>query len=289
MPVSSFFSGLQRFAGQALGQAQKDYGKIDRSLGGWLPGGVASPISNIRKQVENTAKEAILSGSGSLMNTLPDRANLFARYMTGVGNRNLELDPSTLKDLRESTTAYPTVPVKTTFVEERPGGKEHTFIAQVRAAGPGLPQSGPVNPYGYTVSGPENPTSVTNTLGRFMATVDPKQKTIRMQDKYDMINKSEDPDLVSGKIQPAKAWNEIESIWNPAAMSRNSPNKIPGFISPPNTDYSVENVKKGLSMSGESPTFSPATRFARALMYMSPIKPQAYDVDIQVPLMGEIK
>jgi hypothetical protein len=46
MSLSTFFSGAQRFAGQALGQAQKAYQKADRATGGWLPGGgTASPIT----------------------------------------------------------------------------------------------------------------------------------------------------------------------------------------------------------------------------------------------------
>jgi hypothetical protein len=46
MPISSFFGGVQRFAGQALGQAQRTYKELDRASGGWLPGGgVASPVT----------------------------------------------------------------------------------------------------------------------------------------------------------------------------------------------------------------------------------------------------
>ena len=46
MSVSSFFGGVQRFAGQAAGQAQRAYTQLDRASGGWLPGGgVASPIT----------------------------------------------------------------------------------------------------------------------------------------------------------------------------------------------------------------------------------------------------
>lgn len=46
MPVSSFFGGVQRFAGQALGQAQRAYSQLDQASGGWLPGGgVASPAT----------------------------------------------------------------------------------------------------------------------------------------------------------------------------------------------------------------------------------------------------
>lgn len=46
MPISSFFGGVQRFAGQALGQAQRAYSQLDQASGGWLPGGgVASPVT----------------------------------------------------------------------------------------------------------------------------------------------------------------------------------------------------------------------------------------------------
>jgi len=44
--VSSFFGGVQRFAGQAIGQAQRAYSQLDKASGGWLPGGgTASPIT----------------------------------------------------------------------------------------------------------------------------------------------------------------------------------------------------------------------------------------------------
>ena len=46
MPVSSFFGGIQRFAGQRLGQARNAYQQLDKLTGGWLPGGgTASPIT----------------------------------------------------------------------------------------------------------------------------------------------------------------------------------------------------------------------------------------------------
>lgn len=46
MPISSFFGGVQRFAGQVLNKAQDTYRQLDRASGGWLPGGgVASPIT----------------------------------------------------------------------------------------------------------------------------------------------------------------------------------------------------------------------------------------------------
>jgi hypothetical protein len=46
VPISSFFGGIQRFAGQKLGDAQRAYQQLDKSAGGWLPGGgVASPVT----------------------------------------------------------------------------------------------------------------------------------------------------------------------------------------------------------------------------------------------------
>ncbi len=46
MPISGFFGGVQRFAGQALNQAQRAYSQLDQASGGWLPGGgTASPIT----------------------------------------------------------------------------------------------------------------------------------------------------------------------------------------------------------------------------------------------------
>ena len=41
--------------------------------------------------------------AGEVFNILPDRMNLFLRYMSGVGNEGLKLDESTLKSLRAAT------------------------------------------------------------------------------------------------------------------------------------------------------------------------------------------
>lgn len=264
MPLSSFFGKVQRFAGQA-------YGALDRSVGGLLPGGAQSALPSVRK-VRQSVKETGLNIAGDALNTLPDRFNLFGRYMTGVGNKNLELDPSTLTDLRRAT-------------EKTPGAQIKTPVGPVDmpSFGPAFPQSGPVYPYGNL----STPKSVTNTLGRFTADVNPAVNTIRIRDTYDMINSSEDTDLVSGKIQPQKAWNEIESMWNPAASMRNAPGKFPFKL--PEKEYNVENVKEGLTITGQSSTYSPATRFARALMYLTPVKPEPYEVDITVPMRGQIK
>jgi len=282
VPLSGFFSGIKRFAGEKLSEAQRGYGQLDKNVfGGVLPGGAASPLS----EVKGRFNQARLDAAGSALNTLPDRVNLFTRYMTGVGNSNLQLDESTLNDLRRSTEKTPVIQQEKK-VTMLPGNVETTFKFEVPTYGPGFPESGPVNPYGIgTASAPK---SVTNTLGRFNATVDARANTIRIQDKYDMVNESEDPDLVSGKFQPQKAWNEIESIWNPAAGLRNLSikNKI---FAPEEKQYNPKNVQKALSATGESPTYSPATRFARALMYVSTVKPKAYDVNITIPMEREIQ
>jgi len=62
VPASSFFDGVQRFAGQVLGQAQRSYSALDRASGGWLPGGgTASPLTRSAQDVNrfvNTVPQA---------------------------------------------------------------------------------------------------------------------------------------------------------------------------------------------------------------------------------------
>jgi hypothetical protein len=58
VPISSFFGGLQRFAGQKLGEAQRAYQQADKSLGGWLPGGgTASPLTRSKQEGERRLLE----------------------------------------------------------------------------------------------------------------------------------------------------------------------------------------------------------------------------------------
>lgn len=277
MPISNFFNQVTRKAGQVWGQT-------DRALGGWLPGGAASPLSQVKEAVRSVASEGAKQVAAVGMNQLPDRVNLFTRYMTGVGNTNLQLDPTTLTDLRRATEQKPGMYAKESegFDEK---GNPIKFVTFAEKQGPGLPASGAVYPYN-----PGAPKSVTNTLGRFTAEANPEENKLRFIDTYDMVNTAEDPDLVSGKVQPRKAWNEIESIWNPAAQFRNKPsNFIGGPPRLPNRGYETQNLQKGLESGEYNPTFSPATRFARALMYVSGQKPQPYSVDITVPYSGQIK
>lgn len=127
MPLSSFFGGVRRFAGQALGQAQRTYKELDRAAGGWLPGGgVASPVTNyvqqrpdfrkperrtlegdIAKSLNSTAefmaatrpavKKAVHNSPdfaqkmlSTGLNQLPASVNLFGRYYTGLADKGLE-------------------------------------------------------------------------------------------------------------------------------------------------------------------------------------------------------
>jgi len=151
--------------------------------------------------LKNKTKDVAAAG----FNQLPDRGNLFLRYMTGVGNRNLDLDDSTLNSLRDSTYSYP----------------EEVFYDQVHGPTGGVykdvkpgpwsiePRSGGVDPYGRGYG-----TNVTQTLGRFNAGVNPDKTVINMTDTYDMVNEVEDPDLVSGKFQPLKAGKAVLSSFH---------------------------------------------------------------------------
>jgi len=224
------------------------------------------------------AGDALDSALGKAFNALPDRFNLFARYATRYGNKNLELDASTLNDLRnavaEENRPYGLGDKVKGF---DPQGKEVEFnLPGAPYQGPIQPRSGPVNPYG------SKDKSVTNTLGRFMADVNPLKNEIRMTETYDMENEAEDPDLVSGKFQPRKAFNQIEAIWNPAAAQRNF--KTDATIRMPDRGYDLDAVKQG----GYSSTSSPMTQVGRALLYLSPVKPKPFGVDVTVPMSGKI-
>ena len=283
--------------------------------------------------------------AGQALNILPDRMNLFARYMTGIGNEGLELDDSTIRSLRaateqpDRTVEYvdPEEAVRDMFLmsleeesrfaatvdrskaEERklenrqlglpevtpldqsmaemlrksqavrsgnfdslfPGGIRKDPIQRITLkAGPGVPTSGPVNPYGMT-----GDKAVTQTLGRFTADVG-DDGSVRVTDTYDMVNEAEDPDLVSGSFRPRKALLKLQGIYDPEAKARlvnqiNIENeKAPSMMRPPMDDRSY---KQKIKARGQSNTASPLSQVARAAMYLSPFKPKPYDIDIRIP------
>jgi len=214
--------------------------------------------------------------AGQALNILPDRMNLFLRYMSGVGNEGLELDDSTLRSVRQATERPPVltedvkqedlpIEIRAMFPE---GTQRHTELA-----GPGIPTSGKHGAYG---SGDKN---VTQTLGRFEADV-MDDGAVRVTDTYDMENEFEDPDLVSGKFQPDKALLQLQSIYSPEARVKMMEMSGPLTGRPP---MDTRGYREQLEGSASSDTASPATAFARAGMYLSPFKPKPYDIDITIP------
>jgi len=236
--------------------------------------------------LKDKAKDLAAAG----FNAVPDdRANMFLRYYTGLGDHNLDLDDSTLHAAREATVGLPDEAFKEEFVG--PVG-----MVNLQQPGPWKegPQSGTVDPYAF-----DDSQLLQQTLGRYTSEVNPDQSSVRFTDQYDMKNEFEDSDLISGKFQPRKAWNELSTIWDPRAnWERNVERRIAGGHSfgeatgfkpiPEAKGFSIQNVREGLKTSGDSPTASPLPTIARSLMYLTPNKFTPYDVDVTVPYSGAI-
>ena len=79
--------------------------------------------------------------AGQALNILPDRMNLFLRYVSGVGNEGLELDESTLRSVRQATEETPVVEEKVTIPSFMGQPSKEVFMP-VSAHGPGVPTSG---------------------------------------------------------------------------------------------------------------------------------------------------
>ena len=217
-------------------------------------------------------KEKAKNFAAAGLNKLPANANLFLRYMTGLGNRNLDFSDEYLTNVREETKSADLNSAK--FDKEMrddlgrltadlpritPDGEfESATPSKMRPLSSFTfpsddPRSGTVDPY----FGDNK--DVIQTLGRFQSTVNPDGNTVNIKDRFDMINEFEDPDLVSGKIQPKKALRSF----------------ISGI--------------RGLGKNYEDFTMSPKTEFARGLMYGLPIKPKGFGIDVDIPMKGNIK
>ena len=224
--------------------------------------------------------------ASEIFNALPDRVNMFGRYITGFGGDGLKLDKSTENALVRATEKPPISMVNTqevdhdktveAFEKAKETGKfEPVFTGRmidkpVAAIGPGIPTSGPVStPYTKGSS-----KEVTQTLGRFNAQVTPQEVTLT--DRYDMVNEHEDPDLVSGKFQPGKAFNNLIGTFDPAKEFDIKTGKLKD-VSHRNTSQEEYDKQRA-----ESPTSSKATELARSLMYLLPIKPKGYDVNYTI-------
>ena len=122
MPVSSFFGGVQRFAGQAVGQAQRAYNQLDKASGGWLPGGgtaappvramqTAAPIAKrFAGAIRDQAVIPVLD-KGIETGVLPTKEAMFARYLTGT-SKPLTVYPKPL--LNEISGAYDQAAIEAT-------------------------------------------------------------------------------------------------------------------------------------------------------------------------------
>tara|TARA_Y100000401_G_scaffold53110_1_gene41699 strand:+ start:2567 stop:3169 length:603 start_codon:yes stop_codon:yes gene_type:complete len=188
--------------------------------------------------------------AGSALNILPDRMNLFVRYITPVGNANLELDDSTLQSLRQATTRD------------------------------GVPQSGTIYPYTET-----DDKAVTQTLGTFGSTVN-NDGSVRITDTYDMENAYEDKDLVSGSFRPDKALLNLQGIYDNEARAKlinliaKESGLQPSQGRPPMDNRSYN---EKIHESGDSAAHSPLTQLGRSALYLLPYKPKPYDIDITIP------
>tara|TARA_A100001391_G_scaffold84549_1_gene55380 strand:+ start:301 stop:936 length:636 start_codon:yes stop_codon:yes gene_type:complete len=203
---------------------------------------------SIKKKFKN------LASSG--LNKLPPSANLFLRYYSGLGSEGLNLSDDYLNKVRESTKS----------ADERSGRFDKEFINEEgdRVMGTrlsfldfpsDLPRFGQVNPYGTGNK------EVIQTLGRFQSTPQADGKYVNIRDTYDMVNPQEDPDLVSGKFQPMKGLSELGRA-------------LGGTVGGNKGVYGFE--------------VSPKTRFARAAMYLTPKKFKPFDIDIDIPMTGDI-
>ena len=202
-------------------------------------------------------KEKFQNLASSGLNKLSPSANLFLRYYTGLGSKGLDLKDDYLDKVREQTKS----------ADERSGRFDEEFINEEgdRVMGrrlsfldfpSDLPRYGAVNPYGTGSK------EVIQTLGRFQSTPQAGGKYVNIRDTYDMVNPQEDPDLVSGRFQPVKGLQELGR-------------GIGGALS----------GNKGGAYGFE---VSPKTRLARAAMYFTPRKFKPFDINIDIPMRGNI-
>ena len=120
--------------------------------------------------------------------------------------------------------------------------------------------------------------AASQTLGRFNAQVTPT--TVRVTDTYDMVNNAEDPDLVSGKFQPGKAYRTLRAAFDPTQLYDPKTDKLRniGHLLTPEQ----KNFGNYMTHEGKNQFFSPMTSVGRAAMYALPIKFQPYEIDYTI-------
>ena len=201
-------------------------------------------------------KEKFQNLASSGLNKLPSSANLFLRYYTGLGSKGLDLKDDYLSKVREETKSADMQSGRfdEEYIDEegnRRMGKRLSFLDFPSD----LPRYGAVNPYGTGSK------EVIQTLGRFQSTPQAGGKYVNIRDTYDMVNPQEDPDLVSGRFQPIKGLQELGR-------------GLGGAIGGGSGAYDFE--------------VSPKTRLARAAMYFTPRKFKPFDINIDIPMKGNI-
>jgi len=201
-------------------------------------------------------KEKFKNLTSSALNKLSPSANLFLRYYTGLGSQGLDFRDDFLDKVRESTKSADMESGRfdKEFIDEkgdRVMGSRLSFLDFPSD----LPRFGQVNPYG---TGQKD---VIQTLGRFQSTPQIGGDFVNIRDTYDMVNPQEDPDLVSGKFQPMKGISELARA-------------LGGSLGGNKGAYGFE--------------VSPKTRFARAAMYFTPRKFKPFDINIDIPMRGDI-
>jgi hypothetical protein len=198
--------------------------------------------------------------AGSALNVLPAPANLFIRYVTPVGGANLRLDKKTEKSLLRAAEAPPTrtVPISPGLSKkmEALGLNPELLANQEVMPGPGVVAPGPVTPYG----GKEQAASL--SLGSYSVDRVTPNKVVISDLPYDMVNPSEDPELVRGTFRPDKALAEIRGVFD---------NKS-GYLDRRGLD------KASYSTRQQSNFNTPATAAARALLYLLPYTPEPYEI-----------
>lgn len=221
----------------------------DRALGGLLPGGGVPAAPTLRRM------------AGSALNVLPAPANLFIRYVTPVGGANLRLDRNTERSLVRAAEVPPMaiapIPPEGIGKKLKAAGIDPALLTfRAVMPGPGVVTPGPVTPYG----GKEQAASL--SLGSYSVDRVTPNKVVISDLPYDMVNSSEDPELVRGTFRPDKALAEIRGIFD---------NKS-GYLDRRGLD------KASYSTRQQSNFNTPATAAARALLYLLPYTPEPYEI-----------
>ena len=204
-----------------------------------------------------------------------------------MGDRNLDLDEKTLTTAREYSVDYPDDAYVLNKGIDNTGNEIEYKVLNIDNYGPWAmaPRTGSVRSYDM---GGDKGHNLTNTLGTYYVDANP-ETGVRIIDRYDMENRFEDPDLISGKFQPRKAWNEVSSLWNPNAGFLNHPDPMVKLRGRDQTvPFDFGHLKRTILDGGYDTTHSPLTRLARAGMYITPWKPTPFDIDVNVPYEGRI-